>query len=205
MSGVIGLLFWWFRKDMQTVRRAIAGSLIALHLIMKAPVWFIFMKMSSILGGDGYTRSYVIDQAIRHFSEWWLVGTSNTIRWFDSEAIGELDLTNQFVGSAMVGGVFTLIFFILIFVRCWRHLGLAMSALGERASETVKFLWCLGAALFAHFMAQFTVGYFDQMHVPWWGLIATISSVTTNVMANASETAICEISDDEVLARGNEC
>lgn len=188
VSSLIGLSFWFVRGDMQLVRRGIVVTLIALHLVMKAPVWFLFSKMSSVLGGDGYTRSLVIDQAVGHFSEWWLLGKSNTIQWMwdDPTLLGEMDLTDQFVGSAMCGGLLGLIFFILVFVRGFSSLGLAMEAVREQSTESVILLWCLGAALFAHLMALFSVGYFDQISVVWWGLVAIISSVTTNALAHAS-------------------
>ena len=185
VSGWIGLSFWRFRTDMKLVRRGIVATLLLLQLVMKAPVWFIFMKMGGLLGGDGYTRSYVIDQTIRHFSEWWLLGTQNTIRWSDPEAIGELDLTDQYVAAAITGGLLTLIFYILIFVRCYQGLGAAMRAVREHSPASEALLWCLGATLFAHVMALFTVGYFDQVQVYWWGLVAIISSVSSETVHHA--------------------
>jgi len=186
VSGWIGLAFWRVRTDMKLVRRAIVVTLILLHLMMQAPVWFLFMKMSSVLGGDGYTRSYVIDQAIRHFSEWWLLGTKNTLRWFDSEVtLGELDLTDQYVANAITGGLLGLSFFILIFVRCYQGLGAAMRVVREHSSDAETLLWCLGAALFAHLMALFSVGYFDQVQVYWWGLLAIIASVCSEAIRSA--------------------
>jgi hypothetical protein len=201
--ALIGLMFWPLRHDMKWVRRGIVAALVGLHLCMNAPVWFLFAKMGAILGGDGGNRSYVIDVSIRHFSEWWLLGKSNTIRWLPwagPTAVGELDLTDQYVGCAMTGGLLSLIFFILIFVRCFRNLGFAMTITRPLATE--RFMWCLGAALFAHVMALFSVGYFDQMQYAWWGLLAIIASTTTDVLSTRSVHAtICESTPTDVVSK----
>ncbi len=209
VSGVFALLFWRFRYDMQLVRRGIVISLIGLHLIMKAPVWYIFYKISHVLGGDGWTRSYVIDLTIRHFFEWFLLGTKNTLRWVwdDPTLVGETDLTDQFVGTALSGGLLSLIFFILIFSRGYQRLGLAMNAAREHSAEAEKFLWCVGATLFGHIMAQFSCGYFDQMGVAWWGFIALIAGATSGVFEQATDSEAADLAaeaamgDDDYLKR----
>ena len=40
-------------------------------------------------------------------------------------------------------------------------------------------LWCLGAALFAHVIAYFGIGYFDQMQFAWFALLASISTAVS--------------------------
>jgi hypothetical protein len=185
LSGVIGMVFWRYRADMRTVRRAIVIALIGCHLLMKAPVWFLLMKVSNIVGGDGWTRSYVIDQAVHRFSEWWLLGTSSTAGWM-GEGMAGMDITNQFVGFGLSGGLLGLSLFILIIVRCFRNVGLACAGAKNHSVATEMLFWCLGAALFAHVMAQLTVGYFDQIQVAWWALVAVIASSTADVLKNSS-------------------
>jgi hypothetical protein len=94
-----------------------------------------------------------------------------------------MDITDQFVARAINGGALGLFFYILIIVRCFRYLGLARAATKDHSATTEILLWCLGSALFAHIMAQFTVSYFDQIHVPWLGLLAIISSTTSSLLA----------------------
>ena len=187
VMGVVGISFWRFRHHMQTIRRVIVVALISCHLMMKAPVWFLFSRMSDILGGDGWNRSMVIDRTVHHFSEWWLLGAKDTLRWMwnNPDLTGEMDLTDQFVGTAVSGGLLTLIFYILIFVRSFGQLGRAIHRVKEHSTETTWLLWSLGAALFAHLMALFSVGYFDQISVWWWGFVAIIASVSTDALKSA--------------------
>ena len=186
LSGVLALGFWSMQEKMQTVRRGIVFSLIGLHLVMKAPVWYIFSKMSDITGGDGWNRSFVLDRCIHYFSDWCLLGTSYTGVWLgDPDARGQLDLTDSYVAVAVSGGIWGLSFFILLLVRCFRFLGEAMFISREYSGYRDGLLWGIGSALFAHVVGLFSVSYFDQMHVPWWGLLAIIASISTSMIATA--------------------
>ncbi|MFO1487502.1 MAG: hypothetical protein U1F65_03395 [Verrucomicrobiota bacterium] len=195
LSGIVALAFWPMREQMQLVRRGIVVSLVTMHLMMKAPVWYIFSKMSDITGGDGWTRSFVLDRAIYNFKGWALLGTSYTGRWLDPDSTGQLDLTDSYVAIAASGGLLGLTFYILIMVRGFRFLGQAMQVTRERMAQTDSLLWGLGATLFAHVVGLFSVSYFDQMHVPWWGFLAIVSSVTAQVIEEAPAQPQEEIPD----------
>src|SRR5260221_11153691 len=105
LSGLLALIFWPLRRDMRSVRWGIVAVLVGLHLAMKVPVWYIFSKMSDLTGGDGWHRSYLIEQFIKHFSDWWFVGTSDTGDWMSTTlADGSADITNQYVAAGIIGG-----------------------------------------------------------------------------------------------------
>jgi hypothetical protein len=213
LSGIVGWLFWPWRRGMKTVRWGILAALVGLHVSMKVPVWFIISKMADLTGGDGWHRSYLIDQAIRHFPDWWLMGTSQTRDWMPTVLVdGQADLTDLYVSAGTGGGLIALVFLVLILVRCFRSLGQSIEQVRERAVEETaarpelleaeKMLWCLGCALFAHVVTLFSVTYFDQMHVVWWGLLATISSATASVLAIGSRGRIEDESAEEEMTFG---
>src|ERR1022692_2690653 len=186
LSGVTAWLFWPLRRDMRMVRRGIVAVLIGLHLVMKVPVWFIFSKLGALTGGDGWHRSYLIDRFIHFFPDWWLLGTQDTSDWMPTVlAEGGADLTDPYVAAGVNGGLVCLVILILLLVRCFRYLGLAMNELRGSSSEAELFLWGMSAALFAHIVPLFSVTYWDQMHVAWWGLLAIISSSTSDVLKSA--------------------
>src|SRR5579884_821369 len=188
VSGWIGLAFWPLRTDMRRVRKGIVVFLVVYALLSKAPVWFIFAKISNVMGGDGWTRSYVFQSCFNHFSDWWLMGTSNTDGWaMINTAWGGADITDQFVSSACQGGLLALGSLIAILVWCYSNIGSCVRITRDVSPETEKLFWCLGSALFAHTIALFSVTYFDQMHVPWWGLLAMISGVTSDFLHRATE------------------
>jgi hypothetical protein len=187
LSGLVGLLFWPLRREMRPVRWGLVLILVALALVMKAPIWYLAAKISALTGGDGWHRSYLMEQCFRHFSEWWLAGTSDTADWAITQMTwGGADITNMYVCCAAEAGLVSLMLFILILVRCFRGLGAALCAARQAAPQAEGLLWCLGTVLFAHVVTLFSVTYWDQMHVVWWGFLAMISSVTSAIIVDES-------------------
>lgn len=169
VGGIVGLCFWPLRKHMRAFRWVLVLVLVCLHLVMKAPVWALIARIDLTGSSSGYQRFELVDQCIRHFSDWWLMGTTIYDQWgFDM-----WDLSNQYVSSAETGGLATLVTFILVISRSFGRLGTARKCVeGDRGHEW--FLWCLGAAVFAHVMAYVGIGYFDQMQFAWYALLSVI-------------------------------
>ena len=174
--GVVGMCFWFLRNHMKTVRWALVGSLILMQLKMDQPVWYLFARLGTLTGGTGWHRAYLIDQSIRYFNEWWLVGVKVTAHWMPSGLAADptrADITNHYLLQGVNGGLVTMLLFILILVRCYQAIGMGV---GVMPSFPLKFLvWCMGAALFAHTLAFLSVSYFDQIQVFWYFLLAAIA------------------------------
>ena len=69
---------------MRTVRWCMVLGILVLHIIMKAPVWFFAFAHIDVTGSStGYFRATLIDQAVNHFSDWWLMGTKH--QWMVGE------------------------------------------------------------------------------------------------------------------------
>jgi hypothetical protein len=196
LSCIIALAFWPLRKDMRRVRRGIVFVLIGYTLASKAPVWYIFSKISDITGGDGWHRSYLMDQCFRHIADWWLAGTEDTSAWAVTHmAWGGADITNEYVSCAANAGLGSLVLFILILVRCFGNLGRTLFVFKKAPLYAEALVWCLGCALFGHVVTLFSVTYFDQMQVVWWGFLAVLASVTGTVQKVVREVNPIEVSN----------
>ena len=117
--GIIALLLFKFRANMKIISRVFVVLAIALHLVMKAPVWYLLSRAGDIAGGTGWHRSYLIDQAIAFFEDWWLIGTSYTAHWLPyglAARPNHTDITNQYIQEGVDGGILSMIFFISILV-----------------------------------------------------------------------------------------
>jgi hypothetical protein len=124
----------------------------------------------------------LIDTFLRHFTDWWLIGTNNTFTW----GWDMWDLSNQFVNEGEVGGLVTLVLFILVIAAGFGRLGKARKAASHEPKRQL-FFWFLGAALFANITAYFGISYFDQTQIAWYSLLAFITAGTMAVRsANAS-------------------
>jgi hypothetical protein len=196
LSCIIALTFWPLRQDMRKVRRGIVFALVAYTLVSKAPVWYVFSKVSDLTGGDGWHRSYLMDQCFKHISDWWLSGTEDTSAWAVTHmAWGGADITNEYVSNAANAGLGGLLLFILILVRSFQNLGLTLKVLRNVSPHTEWLLWCVSCALLGHVVTLFSVTYFDQMHVIWWGFLAMIASVTGDIQKFVKEDKPIEVSN----------
>jgi hypothetical protein len=173
MGSFLGLAFWPLRRQMRAIRWGFVMMLVALQMVMKAPVWALIARVDLVGGSSGYQRYMLVDMCIRHFSDWWLLGTSAYVSWgWDS-----WDLCNQFVLVALTGGLLTLIFYIAIFQRSFSAIGTARKMVnGDRKQEW--FLWCLGSTLFANVVAHFGINYLAQLIMGLLPMVVCISVAT---------------------------
>jgi hypothetical protein len=198
VSGIVGLLMWRFRSNMRAVRWAILITLISLHVVMKAPVWYLISRIGGIFGGGGWHRSYLIDQAISHIGDWWLLGTSYTADWMPYALTNDpksADITNQYISEGVKGGLLTMLLFIIVIINCFRIIGLSLKMMDEISLAEKILVWSLGASLFAHVVSFLSVPYFDQIIVIWFLLLAMISCVGDSL--NIQGSAIITKNKDE--------
>jgi hypothetical protein len=184
VAGIVGLLMFIARQYLSFIRRGIVVALIATHLMMSAPVWFLLARIDIFSGSTGYHRALLIDRAIKNFDDWWLVGTKSTAAWA-SEDDHLFDVTNAYIAEGKNGGLLTMILFIAIIVLCFRAVGRAIPGLaGDRHAQLA--VWAAGSSLLAHAVTYFSVSYFDQNSVVWFLLLAIISTTTAGVRSLAS-------------------
>ena len=190
ICGFIALFLWRYEKNVKIIRRAFFLSLIILDFYMKAPIWFLFARVSAIFGGHGYHRSAIIDSAVKYFNEWWLIGTKNTSHWMFSTLPSDptmVDITNQYVSEGVKGGMGKLLLFIGIIYTAFKTIGIALSVSENFNLYERLIIWSIGVSLLVHVVNFFSVNYFDQMIVIWNLLLAMISTLPS-LSSSASET-----------------
>ena len=173
-GSLVGLAFWPSAQADAPGSLGIASlTLVALHLVMNAPVWSLIARIDLTGSSSGYHRYMLVDNCIRHFSDWWLLG----YKYYDTWGWDMWDLCNQFVVVALTGGLLTLVFYIAIFKRSFGAIGTARKQVnGDRAQEWL--LWCLGVDLFANVVAHFGINYMAQLMMSLFPLLACISVAT---------------------------
>ena len=193
--GLVGMLMWHIRFRMRIVRWGIAVFLLTAHMLMNAPVWFLFARLSGLTGGGGWHRSQLINQTVLRFNEWWLYGTKYTAHWMvglNPKNPDMIDITNWFVSQAVHGGIITLLFFIVIIVHCYKIIGNKIVSFDEQGSSNEILIWSLGVSVTAHATSFISVSYFDKIVVFWYILIAVISLFQTRYSFNQ---ATCDSTD----------
>ena len=181
MAAVAALTFWKWRAFLPWVRWGVVLGILLLASVMKAPVWYWFDRLSSVTGGTGWHRAFLIDQTIRYFDEWWLFGTTYTAHWGPGGEVttgdpNMMDITNHYVMEGVKGGLARLALFLGIVVRCFRSFGRHLRVETHDPS-TQFFIWGTGVALFTHCVSFLSITYFDQIVVVWYWLLAFASYV----------------------------
>lgn len=176
-AAVLGLAMWPVRKSMREVRWGIVIFLLLLQLSIKSPVWFVMTRASGVMGGSGWHRSMLVDNFVRHFFQWWLVGTHANPDWGWSM----WDVDNAYVGAGLSGGLLSFVLFIAVLVYAFKVIGRTRKQ-AEKNPRALRLIWVLGAALFANTVAFFGIVYFDQAIVAWFTLLAMIAVVPTFVV-----------------------
>ncbi len=192
--GVLGFCFWPIRRHMRVVRWSIVGMLLCLQVVMKAPIWFLIARVSVFNGSTGYHRSFLIQQAIMNFNEWWLFGTKSTAHW----GYEMIDLTNQYLRQGVEGGVLTMALFITIIVLAFRNVGVGVRHQSDRNVRLI--IWSMGCALVVHVFSFISVSYFDQNFVVWYMLLAVIATVGGLRQASPVAQRTKPVSDENSMA-----
>jgi hypothetical protein len=172
-GGILAICAWPIRRHMRVVRWGLMAALIALNMVMKAPVWFIIQHIDVVGGSSGYHRAMLVNDFIVHFRDWWLMGTTENARW----GFNMWDMCNQFVAEGQVGGLATFLCFLAMICICFSRIGTARKTVeGDRDKEW--YFWLFGAALFSHVVGFFGISYFDQTRFSWFALLVMIVTAT---------------------------
>lgn len=186
LFAMLAASFYPFRHWMRWIRWSLLATIVGLHLVMKAPVWQLIARIDVVSGSTGWHRFYLIDNAINHFDEWWLHGTSvGTAHW----GYGMVDVTNWYVVQGLHGGIGLLLLFVLLLAMAYQSVGRMVRQAGHDA-ERRRLSWALGICLFTHTMNFIAVSYFGQINTIWYLLLATIASLSYLPATVAVNTAV---------------
>lgn len=141
--GVGTLLLYPGRKWLSVAVWCGLFAAAGLHLVMAKGVHHVLARINIVSGSTGWHRYYLMDEAINHFGEWFLIGTESTAHW----GLGLSDVTNQFVLEATKGGLVGMVVFTAILILVMRANGSAAIHAQDRAVSLIN--WGFFAGLIA--------------------------------------------------------
>ncbi len=204
-AGLTALALWRWRRSMAQIRMGVIGLIFALAILMEAPIWFLIARIDIAGGSTSWHRAQLMDQAMKHIGEWWVVGTDYTRHWMPygiQWSADHVDITNHYISLGVKGGILLMLLFIVILFKAFQLLGRRMKAIRLTGSPAEEFLlWCVGASLFAHCVSFIGVSYFDQSYVFLFFVIGVVPAVTAITTKNMAERATPEKSDEIPFGR----
>ena len=207
MAGMLGWTCWLLRSRMRLVRTGIVLAFVLLALVMRQPIWYLPSKMSILFGGSGWHRSYLMDQAIAHFGQWWLVGmeAADTMSWFPyvARSGGSADITNLYVAFGIDGGIGALILLIWLLKVVFRRVGQGLRQLKllERSGDDQLLMWALGCGVLTHAVNYISITYFDQTNAIWFFQLAAVAASAAGIELSAASRPAVEVKQHELSKR----
>lgn len=176
LLSLVGAGCFILRRHMSLVRWAILLMLVSLHMVMNRPVWHLICRINVVGGSAGWHRYQIIDQALKHLDEWWLLGTPSVAHW----QVWAGDITNQYVVEGIMGGMAKLGLFVASIVLAFSGVG-RLWRRHEKDPYRLALSWALGVALFVHCVNYIGVAYFGQIITVWYLQLAMIASLAPMV------------------------
>jgi hypothetical protein len=152
--ALLGLALWPLRQNLSLLRWGAVAMLVLLHFVREKPVY------------------RVIDRAIEHFGDWWLIGVPDVSYW----KIHFNDITNQYVATGIDGGLLPMLLFIALLAVAFREVGRTWRVRGLRRAQR-RLAWACGATLFVHAGVFFALTYFGQMSFVFYHHIALVGAL----------------------------
>ncbi len=174
LAGMVGIILWMFHDKIRIIFSFGIMMLVALHIVMKAPVWALLMRMGS--SGSAYHRVLIIDATVNHFRDWWLIGAESTKDWAHLKTMG--DIANYYCRIAVDSGLLGLVLFLTVLFLSF----LAAEKVIRKNAENLpfqKFIWSIGSSLFVHTIAFLGISYTGSNIIMLFMTIAVLSSFGT--------------------------
>lgn len=178
-AAFFGAALWPFRKNMFRLQMLVLFGLVCLHFVMRAPVWHLIARVDIVGGSTGYHRYKLIDNAIRHFDEWAVLGVRSTLHW----GYGMQDITVNYVLQGVRGGFLTLVIFVGVILTAFAAIGKARR-LTVQGGPREKIVWAIGVSMGVHVASFFGVSYFGQATMVWNLSLALSMSVLAAALAD---------------------
>lgn len=186
VAGIGGLFMWYWRHQMRLVRWIALLGYFGLNLMMNAPAYSIIARIDLTGSSTSWHRAALIDAALAHLSEWWIIGTDVTrhwmpygVHWSEEQA----DITNYYINMGVWGGLPLMALFIAILAMGFSYVGRTLPQIPKFLPQLKFMIWALGASLFAHSMTCVSVSYFDQSVVFIYLTLAVIGSAWSGTVA----------------------
>ncbi len=175
LCAILGGVGFYWRSQMRVIRWGVLAMLFGLHIVMAAPVWHLISRVSAVGGSTGWHRYNLIDQTIKHFSQWCVMGCSG--RTVASWGVYAGDVTNQYILEGINGGAVTLCLFIGCVAVAFRETGKIWKQ-APKSSYQLALSWAIGVSLFVHCANFIGVSYFGQITILWYLNLAMIGSLS---------------------------
>jgi hypothetical protein len=173
---------WRVRSRVRALRWAIVLGLFILNLVMHDPVYYLIARIDITGGSTGWHRAALIQSAIEHLGEWWLIGTDSTRHWMPTGVYSnaaDTDITNYYLQMGVWGGIPLMAIFLAVLFSGFGTVGKVLEQQLTFTPRQKFFVWMLGCVLFGHAVSFVSVSYYGEASIVFFFLVlAAITSLS---------------------------
>jgi len=174
---IVCLIFENYRKWIKPFIIFGVSSLIVISVISNRPFYHVVATYANPLGGTGWHRARLIDLAIEHFDEWWLMGYGERDPGWGEELGNDwTDITNHYIVAGVISGIAgvitlvgTLVVSLMMTIRCYKT---------EKEYAAKSIFWALGSLIVSFMIAFNSFTLFAQSGTLFICLLGVTASLT---------------------------
>ena len=166
-TAICMLFFFKYKSKSSLLAKVTLWSAIIIHFIREKPLWhFIYVRVALKSSSTGYYRYNLVEAAIKEFKGWWLWGYGDTgakwhLKYWPGTNQTFTDVTNHYLAKGVLGGVLTMILFIILCFKGIKSTGLC--AITNKNKQDQWVWWGYTVMLITHCMSFLSVAYFGQI------------------------------------------
>ena len=147
----------------------------AIQVVSNRPFYHVLASWANFVGGAGWHRSKLIDVAIAHFDEWWLLGYGlKEPGWGPSLGMTRTDAPNEFVWAGLRYGILGII--VLCGVLTVAVAGVISSYKKASSPRLKTMYWAMGTGLFSVVLSWMAASLFGQLQSTFYCILGVIAS-----------------------------
>lgn len=177
MLGVvmICLVMEKYSKWLKTILIFMVISLVLVEIISNRPFYHVIASYANPLGGSGWHRAKLIDLAIDHADEWWLVGYGpEDPGWGETLGMEKTDVTNEFVFAAVRYGIWGLAALCIVLGAAFQYIVRVYKRTNYKPIKSLA--WTFGSVLTAVIVCWMSVSFFGQLMPLFYAMLGLIGS-----------------------------
>lgn len=146
-----------------------------IQILSSTAFYYVFAKYGSKLGGAGMHRAILIDVAIRHLDQWWLIGTKGQDPgWGHYLGMTWTDVTNEYILAGIRYGMAGVLVLCGVLTVAFKQI--IVSYKKAVTPEMKSLYWSLGSVLFAVIVVWTSISFFGQLISLFYVMLGIIGS-----------------------------
>lgn len=152
-----------------------AFSCVFIAIASNRPFYHVLASYANPLGGAGWHRAKLIDCAIEHFDEWWLVGYGGKDPgWGGALGMGATDVTNEFILAGVKYGILGVIALCGVLVTAFQVLRRAYEKTTDARLKSL--FWALGSTIVATAVTFMSVSFFGPPKTMFYCILGLVGA-----------------------------